>query len=75
MAQIDIVKEKINYFKVWLGIFVITLIGLLGWISTNYETISNSKLVLSLLAILWLLVSIHFLNKTILEKINSLKDL
>lgn len=37
MAEIDVLKEKINYLKVWLGIFVVTLIGLIGWIVSNYE--------------------------------------
>jgi len=27
MGKIDMIKEKINYLKVWLGISVVTLIG------------------------------------------------
>lgn len=75
MAKIDVVKEKINYLKVWLGVFVATLIGLVGWVTTNYDAISSEKLFLALLAILWLFISIHILNKKILEKINSLEKL
>lgn len=44
MAKIDVVKEKINYLKVWLGVFVATLIGLVGWVTTNYDAISSEKL-------------------------------
>jgi len=44
MAKIDVVKEKINYLKVWLGVFVATLIGLVGWVATNYDAISSEKL-------------------------------
>lgn len=29
MAILDFVKEQINYLKLWLGIFVVTLIGLM----------------------------------------------
>ena len=65
MAKIDVVKEKINYLKVWLGIFVVTLIGLVGWLSSKFEAISDERLA----------ISIHFLNKNILKKINSLEGL
>ena len=76
MAKIDVVKEKINYLKVWLGIFVVTLIGLIGWIVSNYEkTILIGRLGFSFIAVLWLIISIHFLNMKILEKINSLEEL
>jgi hypothetical protein len=75
MAKIDLVKEKINYLKVWLGIFVVTVIGLVGWLSSNYDNISLAKLILTIIAILLLLTAVHLLNRNILEKINSLEDL
>ena len=75
MSRIDVIKEKINYLKVWLGIAVVTLIGLLGWLSSHYEALSNIRLILSFVGIIWLIVLIHFLNKSILHKINSLEDL
>jgi len=75
MGKIDLIKEKINYLKVWLGISVVTLIGLLGWLSSNYESLSNIRLILSFIGIGWLVILIHFLNKSILQKINSLEDL
>jgi len=74
MAKIDVIKEKINYLKVWLGIFVVTLISLVGWTISNYQSISNIKLIMTILGIIWLFISIHFLNKKILEKINSLEE-
>lgn len=75
MSEIDIVKEKINYLKVWLGILVVTTIGLIGWISSNYEGMDNLKMGLSIFSVMVLVVGIHFLNKVILKKINSLGDL
>jgi len=30
MAKIDEIKEELNYLKVWLGIIVITTIGLIS---------------------------------------------
>jgi len=62
--------------KVWLGIFVVTLIGLISWIANNYEkTVMIGRLDFSLIAVIWLFFSIHILNKKILEKINSLEEL
>ncbi len=75
MSKIDVIKEKINYLKVWLGISVVTLISLLGWLSSHYSNLSTFRIVLSLIGVVWLIGSIHFLNKTILNKINSLEDL
>ncbi len=75
MGKIDLIKEKINYLKVWLGISVVTLIGLLGWLSSNYDNLSTMRLTLSFIGIGWLVILIHFLNKSILHKINSLEDL
>ena len=70
------VKEKINYLKVWLGIFVVTLIGLIGWIVSNYEIAELlGRLGFSFVAVIWLCFSIHFLNQKILEKIDSLEEL
>ncbi len=74
MAKIDLIKEKINYLKVWLGISVVTLISLLGWLSSNFA-LSTIRLILSFLGLVWLVISIHFLNKSILIKINSLEEL
>ena len=48
MAKIDVIKEKINYLKVWLGIFVVTLISLVGWTISNYNSILEIKLILTL---------------------------
>lgn len=75
MAKIDLIKEKISYLKVWLGIFVVTLIGLIGWLSTNYEDIGVVKAALSMSAVIILFIAIHVLNKTIISKINSLEEL
>jgi len=75
MGKIDVVKEKINYLKVWLGISVVTLISLLGWLSSSFEKLSDARLIFSFLGISCLLVLIHFLNKSILHKIDSLEEL
>jgi len=75
MAKIDQVKEKINYLKVWLGIFVVTLIGLVGWLASNFEQMNVIKLILSFVALFVIVVFVHILNKWIMQKINSLEEL
>jgi len=75
MGKIDVIKEKINYLKVWLGISIVTLISLLGWISSHYEDVSTIRLVFSFIGILWLVGLVHILNKSILKKIDSLEEL
>ncbi len=75
MSQKDLVKEQINYLKVWLGIAVVTLISLIGWSSSHIDAIYSIRMFLSFLSIMMLLLAIHFLNKKILEKIDSLKEL
>ena len=40
MSELDLIKEKIGYYKVWLGIMVITDISLVGWLVGNYASAS-----------------------------------
>ena len=75
MGKIDVIKEKINYLKVWLGIAIVTLISLIGWLSTHYNTASLSRNIFSFVGILFLIALIHWLNQSILNKIDSLEEL
>ena len=36
MSELDVLKEKIAYLKLWLGIMVVTDISLVGWLLGNY---------------------------------------
>ena len=74
MAEIDEIKEELNYLKVWLGIIVITTIGLISWLINNYEVASNLKVIADIIAIIGLTISI-IIDKNIKNKIKSLKDL
>ena len=75
MAEIDEIKEELNYLKVWLGIIVITTIGLISWLINNYEVASNLKVIADIVAIIGLTISIIIIDKNIKNKIKSLKDL
>jgi len=75
MAKIDEIKEELNYLKVWLGIIVITTIGLISWLINNYELGSNLKIIGDIVAIIILTLSIIIIDRNIKLKIKSLKDL
>ncbi len=75
MAKIDEIKEELNYLKVWLGIIVITTIGLISWLINNYELSSNLKIIGDIIAIILLTISIIIIDKNIKNKIKSLRDL
>jgi len=75
MGKIDEVKEELNYLKVWLGIIVVTTIGLIGWLANHYDTASVLKTGGDIAAIVLLTFAIIFIDKSIKKKIKSLKDL
>ena len=64
-----------NYLKVWLGIIVLTTIGLIGWLLNHYEVSSNLKIVSGMMAIVIMTIAIIIIDKNIKKKIKSLKDL
>ena len=75
MGRIDEIKEELNYLKVWLGIIVLTSIGLIGWLLNHYEISSSFKIVSAVVAIIILTIAIIIIDKNIKKKIKSLKDL
>ena len=75
MSKIDEVKEEINYLKVWLGIVVVTNIGLISWLVNNYETSSLVKVVSDIVATTVLTIVVLVIDKKIKIKIKKLKDL
>ena len=75
MAKIDEIKEELNYLKVWLGIIVITTIGLISWLINNYEASSDFKIISDIVSVFILTISIIIIDKKIKNKIRSLKDL
>jgi len=74
MSKIDKIKERINYLKVWLGIFVVTNIGLIGWLAENYD-VSKVKSISAFIAIIMITVLVLLVHKKINSKIDELEDL
>jgi len=75
MTKIDSVKERVAYLKIWLGIFVVTIISLIGWLVSNYATAKLLLVILDVVAILILLVAIMLTHKEINRKINEMESL
>ena len=75
MAEIDEIKEEINYLKVWLGITLITTIGLISWLLNNYDTADTIKIVADISVILVLNLSVIVIDKKIKKRIKKLRDL
>ena len=74
MAKIDEMKEEINYLKFWLGIIVVTNIGLISWFVNNYDN-SVYKSLSAMIAIFILTITIVILNKKIKLKIKMIGEL
>ncbi len=75
MSELDLLKEKIGLLKLWLGIFVITEVSLLGWLASNFGEATMLMRISSILAIIGLLVVILAFNRRIEALIEQLRDL
>lgn len=75
MGKKDKVKEKITYFRFWLGIAVATILAIIGWVLTNSAKVEFWLLFLSFIAIVVLLVMIIAVMRNIDKKIDELEDL
>ncbi len=51
MSELDVLKEKIAYLKLWLSIIVVTDISLVGWLLGNYTLASWPLIVGDVVAI------------------------
>ncbi len=75
MSQLDVLKEKIAYLKLWLGIIVVTDISLVGWLLGNYTVASWVLIVGDVVAISVVSYGIYVLHKRIEKEIERLKEL
>lgn len=75
MAKLDVVKERIAYLKLWLGILVVTDISMVSWFFVNYATGPLTFQLADLLAILFVSIAIAVLHQHIQGAIEHLKDL
>jgi hypothetical protein len=75
MSELDMLKEKLAYLKLWLGILVVTNISLIGWLVSNYEKAKLLLVVSDIAAIIVIAVGILVLHKRIEREIERLQGL
>ena len=75
MSELDLIKEKIGYYKVWLGIMVITDISLVGWLVGNYASASLMIVGGCILSIYLITGGIAFIHWRIGRHIEKLRNL
>ena len=75
MAEIDKQKEKIALMRSILLILLGALLTLIAFIFTNFDKLSEIKLIISNIAALVLSIIIISLLFMILKEINKLKDM
>jgi hypothetical protein len=75
MSELDVAKEQIAYFKLWLGIMVVTDISLIGWFIGNYGQAVAGLLITDLLAVVVVSAGIVELHRRIKRQIEHLREL
>ena len=75
MSELDKLKETITQLRLWLGIFVVTDISLIGWMAANYGQAKNLLIILASLAIIILTGMVIIFNRKIEAAIERLGDL
>lgn len=75
MPRLDRIKEELAYFKFWLGIVVVTDIGLVGWLLVAVDEADRLRIVLAALGIVLLSSAVVLLHREIdrrMERIGKL---
>ena len=75
MSKIDEIKEEIGWLKIWLGILVVTIFGMIGWGISHIGKVSNLLLILDAMSIIMMSIIVMIINFSAIKKIKSLKDL
>lgn len=75
MSELDCIKEKINYMKIWLGMLVVTDISLFGWLVTHALSASSIIVVGGVVAVLVITSAIALIHHRIDQRIDQLRDL
>jgi hypothetical protein len=69
MPKLDRLKEEVAYFKLWLGVAVVTDIGLMGWLLANADTPDHLRLVLAELGVVVLSFGVVILHRQIDQRV------
>jgi hypothetical protein len=72
MPELDRVKERLAYAKFWLGIVVVTDIGLVGWLISSVDDAQPLRLLLGLLAVIVLSFAGWLLHQQIDQRMEQI---
>lgn len=75
MSEVDLIKERIGRLKLWLGILVVTDVGLCGWIASSWDHATARLLTLAVITAVILAIGIYFFDRVLNRHIESLRDL
>ncbi len=75
VSELDVAKEQIAYLKVWLGILVITVISLLGWLASNLSKAEPMLLGAGAIAAIIATGGVFVIHQRIEQRIESLRGL
>ncbi|MDQ7060306.1 MAG: hypothetical protein Q9M43_03965 [Sulfurimonas sp.] len=75
MAQIDEIKESIGYLKVVFSIMIAINVSFIAWIYKNYNKFDLIDFILFLIISISITAGIIYVNRIILRKIRSLRNL
>lgn len=75
MSESDKIKEKIGYYKFWLGIFTASDLATLTWLFQNFSELDTPLIAGSFAIITFLSSGVLKTHRSILKHIESLKNL
>ncbi len=75
MAKIDKIKEQIGYLKVIFALLFATDLSMIAYLFNKFDQLSTIKIGLVLIGILFVTLSIYFINREILAMIDEMEEL
>ena len=75
MADIDIQKEKVSFWRMLFFFWLTIIMGLIAFIFNNFDTLSDLKLLLSNISLLLVIVFLVITSIKMKKETDKLKDL
>ncbi len=75
MSQVDWLKERIAYLKLWLGIMIVTDVSLIGWLVGNYTVANFTLIAADVVLVILVSVGIIVMHIRIEKDIDRLKEI
>ena len=73
MGKLDKIKAELNYLKVWLGVFIVAAMALIGWLAEHID--NNPKSYLALASVVALSMAIVLTHRKIVSKIEETENM